>query len=265
MLPSHGSYFKSLLDAHPHKCTNGTYLQEAMVTAHNTISNLTHGPDPWTVAQAAQVYTNVTKCLTDKQWGNKELCRVTATGQTCTTGANARCDGCIPYTGKFSPKGYCGPVPSANPRVFGPSVWHTLHVMAKSYPNAPNKDTVDACNKFTSALPLMLPCDHCGYHLNETIHMYPKGPICASAFALQSFLVYAHNRVNHNVHPYRKDWTYREASAHYQSTHLCLHGNEVQAGNLLRTLPDNSDSSSDVGVIIGGISAAALVLFVALS
>ena len=225
MLPAHGMRFKTLLDAHPHRCVDGYHLQSAMVTAHNNISDLVGGPDPWTVQQAADYYTNATKCLTDIQWGKKELCRVTAPHQVCTTGPNANCTGCIPYTGLFAPKGFCGTVPSANPRVFGPWVWQTLHVMAEFYPDKPSDAAMAACNNFTAALPLMLPCDHCGYHLNETMHLYAPKPICTSSKALQTFLVEAHNRVNNNVHPLRKDWTYDEAKMQYRSTHVCLHGN----------------------------------------
>lgn len=269
MLPGHGAYFKSLLEAHPLKCVNGTYLQDAMVSAHNNISGHVGGPDRWTLQQAATAYTTVSKCLTDIQWGNKELCRVNMTNATvqqhCTTGPNAACDSCIPWVGKFKPKGYCGPVFSANPRVFGPWLWQTLHVIAEFYPDVPNSATVVACQKFTSSLPLMLPCDHCGYHLNETIHMYTGEPICASSRALQTFLVYGHNRVSQNVHPNRTNWTYDQATDHYRETHLCLHNNEVTLGNLSLsrgiTFPPDTPGT-DISAAVAALVSAVVLLFV---
>jgi len=270
MLPGHGAYFDSLLAAHPHKCVNGTYLQDAMVSAHNDISGHVGGPDPWNLQQAATAYTTVSKCLTDIQWGNKELCRVNMTNATvqqhCTTGPTASCDSCIPYTGSFAPKGYCGPVPSANPRVFGPWVWQTLHVMAEFYPDVPNSATVRACRRFISSLPLMLPCDHCGYHLNETIHMYTGEPICASSRALQTFLVYGHNRVSQYVHPNRTEWTYDEATDHYRETHVCLHNGEVTLDDIPLsrgyTNPNpTATAATDTSVAVPALAATVVIMF----
>ena len=226
MLPAHGAHMASLLELYPHKCDNGTQLQEAMVSAHNTISAGVGGLDPWTNADAAGYYTTIFQCLTDPQWGTRELCRVVMPNQTCTTTA---CTGCIPYTGNFTPAGVCGPIFSANPRVFGPPTWKMLHIMAEYYPDAPTAQVVAACRNFTSSLPLMLPCDHCGYHLNETIQSY-TAPICTSADDLQEFLVHAHNRVSKYVHPNRSIWTRDDASNLYRETHACLHSRELTFG-----------------------------------
>lgn len=222
MLPDHGEAFQDKLGS---PCASNATLQSAMVTAHNALST----SDPWTLPQAELAYGNWTQCLTDSQWGTKEVCRDAVPNQTCV--GDQYCTGCIPYAGTFAPKGYCGTMWTANPRLFGPWVWQALHVMAEFFPDEPVRQAVDECNRFVDSLPLMLPCSHCGYHLNETIHEYGK-PMCTSADRLQSFLVHAHNRVSQYVHPNRADWQRSDAALSYRHTHLCLH-NDVMPGTSL--------------------------------
>ena len=265
MMPSHGDNFKATLARHAsaaHMCQSGTTFQQALVDAHNNISALTQaGPDPWTYQQAADEYTNASMCLTDTQWGKEEVCRTAEPGQTCRVDS---CDGCKPYTGAFAPKGYCGNLPTANPRVFGPHVWRTLHTMAQHYPDEPYSWVVDSCNQFVGSLPLMLPCDHCGYHLTQTIHMYDGSPPCSGAHALQAFMVWAHNRVSEHVHPSRKPWTVDDAAQQYDSTHACLHNSIVNGSTADAArgvyYPRSSDSSIDLTVVLLSVALAIAIL-----
>ena len=64
---------------------------------------------------------------------------------------------------------------TTSPLVFGPTVWSALHIIAAGY-HTPNGTDLDGtapqiyrynAKKFIEALPFMLPCGHCGYHLHE--------------------------------------------------------------------------------------------------
>lgn len=260
MLPQHGASFQQTLGDPKQACVNQSTLVHAFVDAHNQHTTL----DPWTVPQAHLEYGNWSQCLTDDQWGNKQVCRDKVSGQTCVE--NRYCTGCTPWVGEFVEKGYCGTMWTANPRLFGPWVWKMLHIMGVWYADTPTQQAQDACHSFVHALPLMLPCDHCGYHLNETIQNYTK-TICTSSDALHSFLVHAHNRVSENVHPDRANYTDDDARQEYISTQMCLH-NELGAANNLdrgvtafRTKEDDEESWVYYALTLGSVT----VVLVALS
>ena len=63
--------------------------------------------------------------------------------------------------------GQCGTRISSDPRVFGPYTWRTLHRFAEHYPVAPTPSVKEACVNWINALPLIIPCAHCGNDLYE--------------------------------------------------------------------------------------------------
>ena len=204
-------------------CQSSDALQTFLVDAHNRVSlHVNPKRKPWTLADATRHYTNATTCLHNAQWGDQELCRE---------------DQCVPWNGTFVPAGFCGTLPTANPRVFGPDTWKALHIMAQFFPDNPNARARDACDAFMHALPYMLACDHCGYHLNETLAAY-AGPLCTNHSTLQEFLVHAQNRVSQQVHPSRENWTLAEAEKTYSTATMCLHNTQWGDSELQREAED---------------------------
>jgi hypothetical protein len=61
------------------------------------------------------------------------------------------------------PMGACGERSTADPRVWGPEAWRTLHVFAQNYPTDPSQQAIEACANFINALPFMLPSALAGY------------------------------------------------------------------------------------------------------
>ena len=138
---------------------------------------------------------------------------------------------------------YCGPASTGDPRVFGPNIWKSLHIMAQNYPTNPNQATIAHCEAFLNGLPYMLPCTDCGFHLEEFIQsyriMYPI--IGTDREALVKFFVEAHNNVSEHTNPGRLPWTVQQAKATYSSENVCFHNRVWGEKSLCRdTSCDNS-------------------------
>ncbi len=120
---------------------------------------------------------------------------------------------------------YCGEAPTGDPRVFGPITWTALHMMGQNYPDEPNEDTIINCKAFVKALPYMLPCSHCGFHLQEFINDYiSENPdFCSNQANLVKFFVEAHNNVSKHTNPEREPWTVEDANKKYNSQDACFH------------------------------------------
>ena len=150
------------------------------------------------------------------------------------------CRGVGTQHGKMSPaphplpEGYCGSVSTHDPRVFGPYTWKALHVMANNYPERPTPETQKACEHFVPAIPYMLPCPHCGWHLRHFLQDYQGRP-CDNKYELMKFFVEAHNNVNFHTNPSRAPWTVGEAQQLYQAENVCLRNAMwLQAGEQLQ-------------------------------
>ena len=95
----------------------------------------------------------------------------------------------------------CTLLPSSDPRIFGPTVWQTLHVLAACYPEHANRDRQRHCRRFMFALSYMLPCRHCAKHFREYLRKNDlRGAVCARE-SLVSFLVNGHNFVSRHTRP----------------------------------------------------------------
>lgn len=112
---------------------------------------------------------------------------------------------------------------TADPRVFGPTVWKALHLMAQNFPTSPNNATQHACSSFLSGLPYMLPCNHCGFHLQQYLGHHGAGGACDSQLGLVALLVGAHNAVSRVTHPCRAPFTVEDAARLYSTQDVCFH------------------------------------------
>ena len=104
-----------------------------------------------------------------------------------------------------------------SPEVWGPPTWKMLHYLAEGYPAFPSAPLRRHCASFLKALPWMLPCAHCGFHLREFLKSYRKSTflICASRKELRRFLVEAHNSVSKHTRPDEEPWSVGRASRVY--------------------------------------------------
>ena len=107
--------------------------------------------------------------------------------------------------------------------VFGPYIWTAFHLMAHNYPLHPNKTTQLRAKQFINAIPWMLPCSNCGYHLKHFIEKEYL-PNSTNKFAhitktretMMDFFVAAHNNVTEHTDPQKKPWTTKKANQYYK-------------------------------------------------
>ena len=135
----------------------------------------------------------------------------------CVTASNPSCPEAVCPSVKA-----CDVVATNEPYVWGPGMWHALHVMAVNYPASPDEDRKNHCKNFLEALPYMLPCGECGRHLKDTMTATPgiSATSCASRETLNSFMVNMHNHVNKKLG--RAVWTTSQAANHYGKQRVCV-------------------------------------------
>ena len=115
---------------------------------------------------------------------------------------------------------------TADPRVFGPYVWPTLHIFAEHYPKYPTKVEQRQAGKFIQGLPYMLPCYHCGCDLLHFAKAHFKHTSLKHVVANQenmiNFFRMAHNNVSGHTKNQRSDWSYKEVREKWGKKHVCL-------------------------------------------
>ncbi len=84
-----------------------------------------------------------------------------------------------------------------NPRVWGPSVWAALHLIALGYPEHPTAEQRDLYRRFFVAVGPVLPCAACAAHFEGHLRALPIDPALeAGGRALFVWTVALHNLVN---------------------------------------------------------------------
>ena len=116
----------------------------------------------------------------------------------------------------------CDYVTTADPRVFGPELWRSLHRIAQNYPDHPSEDTIKHAVAFLEAMPYMIPCSHCGCDFLMYLEEHNIKKVCASKEDLVKFFVDAHNRVSENLDPAKKQWTVKESNKTYAKEKACI-------------------------------------------
>jgi hypothetical protein len=71
-------------------------------------------------------------------------------------------------------------------------------VAAANYQEKADPAHRQACENYISAIPYMLPCDHCGQHFRQFLEDYTavNGSMCEGRVKLANFFCEAHNRVD---------------------------------------------------------------------
>jgi hypothetical protein len=112
---------------------------------------------------------------------------------------------------------------SADPRVFGPEMWVTLHRISVNYPNNPSKIVQESATKFIESLPYMIPCTHCGCHFLHYLKKQNLHNVCKNRHNITAFFVNAHNNVSKHTNPKNKPWTTEQALKTYKYENKCFH------------------------------------------
>ena len=98
-------------------------------------------------------------------------------------------------------EGRCGVLPSSDPRVFGPPVWKTLHIIAQNYPEQADEKVQRNMRRLLLSVSRLLPCHHCGKHFRHFLRSSDLPAAVSGKAELVSLLVEAHNHVNRHTRP----------------------------------------------------------------
>lgn len=112
----------------------------------------------------------------------------------------------------------CGPLLSADPRIFGPPTWLCLHIMAENYPQTPTVEMRAACLMFLFSLAHMLPCKRCGDHFRTFLRDHDVVQATGGRDSLVALLVDAHNNITAHTRPNQP--AYPTACAKQQYMHM---------------------------------------------
>lgn len=84
----------------------------------------------------------------------------------------------------------------SDPKVWGPCVWKTLHILAAGYPAVPSKSAVLQVTMILRALPILLPCPVCKNHALNYMNSINIVEVTSSRENLARFFIDMHNYVN---------------------------------------------------------------------
>ena len=149
------------------------------------------------------------------------------TGWSCHPSSNL-----VGYLYQSHPKATM--VTTADPLVWGPTIWPSLHIIAENYPKRASPTHQRACHNFLNGLPWMLPCGECGYHFRtyeaESKSNNFKKP-CLGRQNLRRYFVDAHNQVNLKQRHTKPQWTTQEASQHYAKMPIVINNPDKWASS----------------------------------
>ena len=89
---------------------------------------------------------------------------------------------------------------SMPPTVWGPFFWHTMHLVALGYPNAPSYQEKKAAKEFYESFAFLIPCPVCKTHYEEKLREMPLTASLDSRKDLFRWTVEIHNKVNVMLH-----------------------------------------------------------------
>lgn len=83
------------------------------------------------------------------------------------------------------------------PTIWGNHFWKTLHYISLEYPNFPTENDKNAMKNIINALPYLLPCIECRFHIKKNLEIYPlTDDILSIKLKLVLWLHNLHNMVN---------------------------------------------------------------------
>jgi len=101
--------------------------------------------------------------------------------------------------------------------VWGPSMWHFLHVMSFNYPEKPTKKEKKKYRKFIISLQDVLPCKYCRENLKKNFSQVCMNDECfRDREAFSRFIFNLHNKINKMLNKKYK-LTYEETRDCYEN------------------------------------------------
>lgn len=82
------------------------------------------------------------------------------------------------------------------PEVWGPFVWHTIHIFSLGYPSHPSYADKKAAKEFIESLQTLIPCPICRTHFREHLEKHPITPHLDRRKDFFRWTVVLHNAVN---------------------------------------------------------------------
>lgn len=118
-------------------------------------------------------------------------------------------------------------------KVWGPTLWHSLHIISFNYPLQPNKIEKENYYNFLISLQYILPCKYCRDNLIEN---FKKAKFSKKIFknrkSFSKFIYDLHNIVNINLGK-KKYKTYKEISVFYEKFRASCDKNKKKCKNPL--------------------------------
>lgn len=100
------------------------------------------------------------------------------------------------------------------PTVWGPFFWHTIHLVAISYPKNPTYTDKKCAKEFYESLAHLLPCAVCREHYSSHLAENPLTPFLDSRTDLLKWTILVHNKVNQSLG--KREWTLEEVLSYYE-------------------------------------------------
>jgi len=101
-------------------------------------------------------------------------------------------------------------------KIWGPGLWHFLHVMSFNYPVNPTKEDKKNYKKFLCQLRYVLPCGKCRKNLKKNLKMLPPNPtIFKNRNSFSRYIYKLHETVNKMLHK-RSNLTYKQVRERYE-------------------------------------------------
>ncbi len=85
------------------------------------------------------------------------------------------------------------------PAVWGPFLWHTIHIVALGYSKEPTYAEKKAAKEFYEGLVHLIPCPVCRVHYAEHLKTNPVTPALDTREDLFNWTVNVHNSVNKSL------------------------------------------------------------------
>lgn len=108
---------------------------------------------------------------------------------------------------------------NSDPKIWGPSLWKFMHLMADAYPETPNDAHAESAKQFFISLRYLLPCEKCRTHYSSLLDVRP--PETQTGQKLQEWVLWLHNEINNRVSK-SKPWTLAEVKKKTNPTPLMI-------------------------------------------
>jgi hypothetical protein len=84
--------------------------------------------------------------------------------------------------------------------LWGPAMWHSLHMISFNYPIEPTKENKKYYKQFVTNLTHVLPCKYCRQNLVKNLKLFPiTDKVMSSRDAFSKYIYQLHERVNKNL------------------------------------------------------------------